>query len=197
MSGNTIEGNIAILQRLFFLRGEPINHTLVRHGTDISTELPLTKTGKIQPNPTSNSFFRVGLGTTLINPDGELAPSNMRTIDIRSVAMQGKLFHDVEDGMDKLPDLFFESLGVLNDEIENANQRITAEDLQQLGLNIGKLQSMGLTLEVINGTGMTLEQIAEIVGTNNDQTAQVVDMHGRPFSEEDFDGYGDRRKKTA
>ena len=198
MPDNTIDRNAAILQRLFFGRGTAVKHKLNRKGSNVSTELPLTKAGKIQETPTAKSHFKVGLESTLTDPKEDLAPSNLSQITITSVAMQGRLFPDLDDGLDALPDLFFNSLGVVNDEIEAANGgrsalprslmdilgnrrepdediattsgiqstgKITARDLEQLGLDVGRLEKMGLTIEELNRRGLKLSDLQQILET--------------------------------
>jgi hypothetical protein len=198
MPANTIDRNVAILQSLFFVRGNPVKHKLNRSGDNVSTKLPLTKTGAIQDNPgTKKPYFRVGLESTLIDSGGDPAPSNLQPITVTSVAIQGRLFADLDKGLDKLPDLFFNSLGVVNDEIEAENGggaalprslmdilgaepkpkkkptsapktqspgKITAKDLEQLGLDIERLEEMGLSLEVLNERGLKLSDLEQILG---------------------------------
>ncbi|GEM_PF-3208349 len=202
MSNTIIAGNTAILQNLFFGCGKATKHQLTRTGSNVSVELPLTEKGKIQTASTTCPFFSVGLGTTLKSPDRDLAPSNMKRIDVTSIAKQGQPFANLDDGLWEIPDQFLEALGVLNDEIENVTG-ITEDDLRRIGLDVEKLKKMGLNLEIINSSGMTLEQIDEIVGTRNNSSqptgneGQLVDMHGNPFrDDDDFDAFGETRSRV-
>lgn len=201
MSNTIITGNTAILQNLFFGRGKATKHKLTRSDNNISAELPLTEAGKIQAASAKVPFFSVGLGTALKFPDADLTPKNMKRIDVTSVAKSGKPYVNLDDGLWDIPDAFLNALGVLNDEIESVTG-ITENDLIRIGLNVEKLKRMNLTLEIINSSGITLEQIAEIVGTGSSASqptgskSQLVDMHGNPFSNEDFDAFGETRSRN-
>ncbi len=201
MSNTIITGNTAILQNLFFGRGKATKHQLTRIGSNISAELPLTEAGKIHGASTKCPFFSVGLGTTLKSPDADLTPKNMKRIDVTSVAKSGQPYANLDDGLWDIPDAFLTALGVLNDEIESVTG-ITEDDLIRIGLNVEKLRGMKLTLDMINNSGMTLEQIAKIVGTSSNASqptgneSQLVDMHGNPFSNDDFDAFGETRSRT-
>ena len=181
MSDNTIDRNAAILQRLFFGRGNPVKHKLKCKGPNISTELPLTKTGVIQESPTiKKPHFRVGLESTLKDPKENPAPSNLQSITVTSVAMQGKLFADVDAGLDALPDVFFDSLGVINDEIEAASggsgqislaellsstqkpdERTTAKPKAKDSgqITARDLKQLGLDVDRLKDMGLTLEEL--------------------------------------
>lgn len=184
MPANTIDKNVAILQRLFFGRGNPVKHKLKRKSDNVSTQLPLTKTGSIQEPSATKSHFKISLESTLLNPEEDPSPSNLQPITVTSVAMKGKLFANVDDGLDALPDLFFNSLGAVNDEIEATGgtglalpgglmdilgggqkpekKATPGPKAQSSGkITVKDLEQLGLNVERLNEMGLSLEVLNE------------------------------------
>lgn len=120
--------NITVLESLFFVRGKlPAGLKLERNKCEVTTQLPLTKTGLIKVS--EKPHFEVGLGATLTDSKAELFPENYRgIIEVRSVIQKGIPFKDVDDGIDVLPDVFLDSLGGINDEIESPDDKNASQD---------------------------------------------------------------------
>lgn len=81
--------------------------------------IPVSKAGAIPAKPPKTPFFQVGLCAEVINLRNLIAPNNLKLLDVESVVKQGETL-DTDDGMDQLPESFFDALGVINEEIAQA-----------------------------------------------------------------------------
>lgn len=81
--------------------------------------IPVSKTGTIPAKPPQTPFYQVGLCAEVLNLRELIAPNNLKLLDVESVLKEGKKL-DTDEGIDQLPEKFFDSLGKINEEISQA-----------------------------------------------------------------------------
>lgn len=78
--------------------------------------IPVSAKGAVPAKPPKTPFYQVGLCADVLNLREVVAPNNLRPLDVVSIKKQGEAL-DLDDGIDELPDAFFNSLGEINEEI--------------------------------------------------------------------------------
>ncbi len=168
-----INPNLTILESIFFGRGSvPKGFKLQQKKNDVATQLPLTQEGLIQSS--KKPYFKVELGTTLIDSARGLTPDNYaEVLQIRSVSQRGEVFDNVDDGIDVLPDAFIDPLGVLNDQIDSNGERA----FDDLSLIVPKEKKI-LTLKDLRGSGLPIVDIADRFDLTLEELVEHVNKNG-------------------
>jgi hypothetical protein len=81
--------------------------------------IPVSKSGAVPAKPPKTPFYQVGLCAELLDIRQSIAPNNLKLLDVDGVTKQGEIL-ELDEGMDQLPEAFFETLGKVNNEIETA-----------------------------------------------------------------------------
>lgn len=107
--------SISVLRAAIFGTADSPYTSIVRD-KKLHITIPVSQKGLVPEKLPKTPFYQVGLCAEVLNTRELLAPNNLRPLDVISVIKKGMPL-DTDDGIDELPDIFFDSLGEINEEI--------------------------------------------------------------------------------
>lgn len=142
----------------------------VREGK-LHVTLPVSRNGSIPAKPPKTPFYQVGLCAEVLRLRDNIGPDNLRLLDVESVKREGEEIN-LEDALESLPEKFFDALGTVNEEIQEATgfnpdeqlafpEFLTVSKSEPGSKKTGKAQGGPITSEVLKSLNLDVERLEQ------------------------------------